>query len=51
MIGYDSINLPIGVQIEAGMWNEDVLIKVAHVLDEEVTSKIRRKPQAFYPPF
>ena len=39
--------LPIGLMVEADMWREDLLFKVAHVLDESMVSANRKKPMAF----
>lgn len=46
-IGYDSNSLPIGLMVEADMWREDLLFKVAHVLDESIVSVNRKQPTAF----
>lgn len=46
-VGYDSEGMPIGLQVEADMWQENILLKIANILDQNVTSQIRKKPQVF----
>jgi len=46
-VEHEGSNLPIGLMIEADMWREDLLFKVAHVLDEAIVTPNRKKPMAF----
>ncbi|KND02936.1 uncharacterized protein SPPG_02016 [Spizellomyces punctatus DAOM BR117] len=46
-VGYTPEGLPIGMQFQAKWWNEELLLRLAHV-SEDLFAAERRKPAVFY---
>ena len=46
--GYDSNNMPIGIQFQAKWWNEDLLLRMANCC-EQIVGSTTKTPPIFYP--
>ncbi|CAI5737063.1 unnamed protein product [Peronospora destructor] len=46
-IGYDSRGLPISIQFQTDHWQEDTMLRLAHVT-EELYATTRQKPQVYF---
>uniref|UniRef100_M4BRQ4 Amidase domain-containing protein n=1 Tax=Hyaloperonospora arabidopsidis (strain Emoy2) TaxID=559515 RepID=M4BRQ4_HYAAE len=46
-IGYDRRGLPISIQFQAGHWQEDMMLRLAHAT-EELYASIQKRPQIYF---
>jgi Asp-tRNA(Asn)/Glu-tRNA(Gln) amidotransferase A subunit family amidase len=46
-IGYDSRGLPISIQFQAGHWQEDTMLRLAHAT-EDLHAETQKQPDIYF---